>query len=245
MFSLGNGAGGEGLGRFKGASMREGVSSFYSKVIILTLLVVSPITAQDVKKENEKPKEVSSGSSAPLNEKGGAIQPAPALGSGPAAPVDPKTYVIGAGDVLAIQVWKEPEFTRAVQVRPDGKFSMPLIGEVVGAGLTPEQLSGSLAEKLSSLLLKPEVMVGLQQVESKKFYISGEVNKPGAYALVMPVTVLEALINAGGLREYANQKNIIIMRGKDRLKFNFNEVIKGKKMEQNIALQSGDYIIVK
>ncbi len=225
--------------------MREGVSSFYFKAIILSLLVVSPILPQDNKKTDEKPKEISSGSSAPIGDKSGAIQPAGALGSAPAAPVDPHTYVIGAGDVLSIQVWKEPEFTRNVQVRPDGKFSMPLIGEITGSGLTPEQLSTSLTEKLSSLLLKPEVMVGLAQVESKKFYISGEVNRPGAYALVMPVTVLEALINAGGLREYANSKNIIIMRGKERLKFNFNEVIKGKKMEQNIPLQSGDYIIVK
>jgi polysaccharide export outer membrane protein len=244
MFSFGNGAGGEGL-KVKGVLMREGVSSFYWKAIIMALLLGAPITAQDNKKVDDKPKEVSSESSVPLNEKGGTIQPAAALGSGPAAPVDPKTYIIGPGDVIAIQVWKEPEFSRPVQVRPDGKFSMPLIGEIVGAGMTPEQLSVTLTEKLGALLLKPEVMVSLQQVESKKFYITGEVNRPGAYALIMPVTVLEALINAGGLREYANQKNIVIMRGTERLKFNFNEVIKGKKMDQNIRLQSGDYIIVK
>jgi polysaccharide export outer membrane protein len=244
MFSLGNGAGGEGL-RVKGAVMREGVSSFCWKAIVMVLLLGSPITAQDNRKVDDKPKQVSSESSVPLNEKGGTIQPAAPAGGGASAPVDPKTYVIGPGDVLSIQVWKEPEFTRAVQIRPDGKFSMPLIGEIEGSGLTPEQLSVTLTEKLGTLLLKPEVMVALQQVESKKFYITGEVNRPGAYALVMPVTVLEALINAGGLREYANQKNIIIMRGSERLKFNFNEVIKGKKMDQNIRMQSGDYIIVK
>jgi len=244
MFSLANGAGGEGF-NIKGALMREGVSSICWKAIIMALLLGAPVSAQDNKKVDDKPKEVSSGSSTPLNEKGNAIQPTAPAGSGPAAPVDPKTYIIGPGDVLGIQVWKEPEFTRAVQIRPDGKFSMPLIGEIEGAGMTPEQLSATLTEKLGTLLLKPEVMVSLQQVESKKFYITGEVNRPGAYALVMPITVLEALINAGGLREYANQKNIIIMRGTDRLKFNFNEVIKGKKMDQNIRLQSGDYIIVK
>jgi polysaccharide export outer membrane protein len=162
-----------------------------------------------------------------------------------AAPVDPKSYKIGANDVLAIRVWREPELSQAVVVRPDGMFTLPLIGDVKAGGLTPEELKNSLSEALGKYITKPEVTVSVQQVLSKKYYITGEVSRTGMFPLVVPTTVLEALSGAGGFREFANKKKIIIMRGNERLKFNYNDVIKGKNMDQNIYLQDGDHIIVQ
>lgn len=161
-----------------------------------------------------------------------------------AAKVDPKAYLIGAEDVLRIHVWREPENSGEFRVRPDGKISVPLIGEIQAAGLTPEQLSVSIAEGLQRVMVHPEVTVGVQQVNSKKYYIQGEVMKPGSYPLVIDTTVLEALVNAGGFREFANTKKIVILRGNERLRFNYKDVSKGKKMEQNILVKPGDQIIV-
>lgn len=160
------------------------------------------------------------------------------------APVDPKAYLIGAEDVISIRVWHEPENSGQFVVRPDGKVSVPLIGEVQAAGLTPEQLSANIAEGLQKVMVHPEVTVGVEKVNSKKYYIQGEVNRPGSYPLVIDTTVLEALVNAGGFREFANTKNITVLRGTQRLKFNYKEVTKGRKMEQNILVKPGDQIIV-
>jgi len=161
-----------------------------------------------------------------------------------AAPIDPKSYVIGAEDVVAIRVWRENELSGLYVVRPDGKISMPLAGEIDAAGATPELLKQRVVTALLESMTRPEVMVEIRQVNSKKFYITGEVNRPGSYNLVTPVSILEALSNAGGLREFASAKKIVIMRKGERLKFNYKEVIKGKNMEQNIQLQPGDHIII-
>lgn len=161
------------------------------------------------------------------------------------APLDPHAYVIGAEDVIFVRVWREAELSGQFSVRPDGKISLPLINEVVAAGLTPEKLSAKIAADLSACcMVKPEVTVSVQQVNSKKYYIQGEVQKPGAYPLLVPTTILEALVNAGGFREFANKKKIIILRKTERLRFNYNEVIKGKNPEQNTLLRPGDQIIV-
>lgn len=174
-----------------------------------------------------------------------AMEPAAdAKPAGAAAPVDPKAYIIGAEDVISIRVWHEPENSGQFVVRPDGKVSVPLIGEVQAAGLTPEKLSLSIAAGLQRIMVHPEVTVGVERVNSKKYYIQGEVNKPGSYPLVIDTTVLEALVNAGGFRDFANTKKIIILRGGERLKFNYHEVTHGKKMEQNILVKPGDQIIV-
>jgi len=161
-----------------------------------------------------------------------------------AAPVDPKSYIIGAEDLISIRVWREPENSGQFVVRPDGKVSVPLVGEIQAAGLTPLKLSESIAESLQKVMVHPEVTVGVEKVNSKKYYIQGEVNRPGSYPLVIDTTVLEALVNAGGFREFANTKKIVILRGSERIKFNYHEVTKGKKMEQNILVKPGDQIIV-
>ncbi|HLY19857.1 MAG TPA: polysaccharide biosynthesis/export family protein [Bryobacteraceae bacterium] len=160
------------------------------------------------------------------------------------APVDPKAYIIGAEDVISVLVWREKENSGNFVVRPDGKISVPLIGEIQAAGLTPEKLSESIAQGLQRVMVHPEVTVGVERVNSKKYFIQGEVNRPGSYPLVIDTTVLEALVNAGGFREFANTKKIVILRGSERLRFNYHEVSKGRKMEQNIMVKPGDQIIV-
>jgi polysaccharide export outer membrane protein len=159
-------------------------------------------------------------------------------------PVDPHTYVIGPEDILVIKVWREPDLSGQMLVRPDGRISLPLIQEVQAAGLTPEQLTKTIAEGLSKYMNQPEVSVAVQQVNSKVYFIQGEVMRPGKYPLLVPTTALQALVNAGGFQEFANRKKIVIMRGNERLKLNYNDLIKGKNMEQNIILQNGDLIIV-
>jgi polysaccharide export outer membrane protein len=171
-------------------------------------------------------------------------KPAPAEVKPPAAPVDPKAYLIGPEDVISIRVWHEPENSGQFVVRPDGKISVPLIGDILASGITPYQLSLNIAEGLQKIMVHPEVTVGVERVNSKKYYIQGEVNRPGSYPLVIDTTVLEALVNAGGFRDFANTKKIVILRGSERLKFNYHEVTHGKKMEQNILVKPGDQIIV-
>ena len=161
-----------------------------------------------------------------------------------AAPVDPKKYVIGPEDIIRVNVWKDTDFTGVFQVRPDGKFSMNLIGDITAAGLTPDQLAQDISKALEQYLVKPQVNVSVAQVLSKNYYITGEVNRTGKFPLVVPTTIMEALTNAGGFREYAKTKKIVIMRGKERIKFSYNDVIKGKNLEQNILLQDGDYVHV-
>jgi polysaccharide export outer membrane protein len=173
--------------------------------------------------------------------------PQPTAEKGPlvgGAPIDNHVYVIGAEDVLAVRVWNEQQLSGEVIVRPDGRISLPLINEVQAAGLTPEKLALSIAEGLGKFITQPVVNVSVQQVRSKKYYVTGEVGRPGEYPLSVPTTVLEALSKAGGFRDFANQKKIYILRRGQRFRFNYKDVIKGKKMEQNILLESGDQIIV-
>ncbi len=161
-----------------------------------------------------------------------------------AAAVDPGKYQIGPEDVLFIRVWREPDFTLPAAVRPDGKITMPLIGDVRAAGQTPLQLTAALKELLTQYLNNPDVNVFVTEVRSRKFYIDGEMYRPGSFALVTPTTVLEALSRGGGFREFANTKKIRVLRGREVRYFNFKEVTKGKRLEQNIAVENGDHIIV-
>jgi len=159
----------------------------------------------------------------------------------------PGTYVIGAEDVLNILVWHEAELSKQVIVQPDGKITLPLVNDVIASGLTPEQLAATIKKELMKVMVAPEVSVAVQQVNSKKYYIQGEVSHPGAFPLAVPTTVMEGLANAGGFRDFANLKNIKILRnhGAETLKFNYKEVSQGKHLEQNVLLQPGDQIIVK
>ena len=161
-----------------------------------------------------------------------------------AAPVDPGKYRIGPEDLLFIRVWREPDFTLPVAVRPDGKITMPLIGEVPASGQSPLQLTATLKELLTQYLNNPDVNVFVTEVRSKKFYIDGEMNRPGSFALVTPTSVLEALSRGGGFREFANTRKIRVLRSGELRHFNYKDVTKGKHLEQNIAVENGDHIIV-
>jgi polysaccharide biosynthesis/export protein len=163
---------------------------------------------------------------------------------GSAAAVDPNKYLIGPEDVLFIRVWREPDFTLPAAVRPDGKITMPLVGDVQAGDQTPMQLTKTIAELLGKYLNNPDVNVMVTDVRSKKYYIDGEVLKPGTYLLVTPTTILEALSNCGGFRDFANTKKIRILRKGNILHFNYKDVSKGKNLEQNIKIESGDHIIV-
>lgn len=160
------------------------------------------------------------------------------------AAVDPRSYKIGAEDVILVRIWREPELSGLVSVRPDGKINLLLVGEIEAADVTPVELEARIAKAYEKVLKNPIVSLQVQKVESKRYLLSGEVGRSGAFPLVRPMTVLEALTVAGGIREFGNGKKIIIMRGSERIKFNYNEVIKGKKLEQNILLQPGDHIVV-
>jgi len=162
------------------------------------------------------------------------------------APVDRKSYTIGAEDVLQITVWGNQQISGSYTVRPDGMISVPLIKEVQASGRTPAQLEDNIAQALKDrkMVIDPNVTVSVGQVHSRKYYIQGEVNKPGAYDLAVPTTILEGLVNAGGFRDFAKRGKIRILRGSKELKFNYDQVIHAKHLEQNIMLEPGDQIIV-
>jgi polysaccharide export outer membrane protein len=168
----------------------------------------------------------------------------PSAPAGLPVAVDPKTFFLGPQDIVFIQVWREPEFTRQAIVRPDGKIGMPLIKDVEASGKTPEALAKDLEKALSEYLKEPEVTVTVLQVNSKKYFVTGQVNRPGAFPLYTPIHVMEALTQSGGFREFANTKKIIILRKGERIKFNYNDVVKGKNLDQDIFVENGDYIVV-
>jgi polysaccharide export outer membrane protein len=176
-----------------------------------------------------------------------AAPPSPNAAKGAAPSTAAKTYVIGAEDALFITVWQNAALTGSFIVRPDGRISMGLINEVMAAGLTPEQLQNEIVQRLKDggFLRNPTVTVNVTGFNSKKYFIVGEVVKPGNFPLVVPTTVLEALVNAGGFKDFANKSKIVIQRGTQTFKFNYNRVIAGKDRDTNILLEPGDQIIVK
>lgn len=158
------------------------------------------------------------------------------------------SYVIGPTDVLDISVWKEPEVSRTVPVRLDGRISLPLLNDVQAAGLTPTQLAAHITESLKKFMTGPQVTVIVVTINSQRIYILGEVTRAGAFPLLPGMTVLQALSGAGGFTLFANVKNIYILRQENgqqvKYAFNYKDVANGKKPEQNIVLKAGDTIIV-
>ena len=165
-----------------------------------------------------------------------------------AAPSD-DGYVIGADDVLAISVWKEPEVSRSVPVRSDGKISLPLIGELQAGGQTPRQLEQEIAKRLQSYISEPEVTVIVLDSKSQRINILGMIARPGSYLLSGSTTILDAIAMAGGFKDFAKQKSIYVLRAstdgtQKRIPFNYKEVIKGKNPEQNVRLLPRDTLVV-
>ncbi len=169
--------------------------------------------------------------------------------SNPTTPATTDTaYRIGPQDVVQIDVWKEPEITRTIPVRPDGKISLPLLNDVQASGLTAMQLAGVIRDGLTKYLTNPQVTVTVTQINSRRVFITGEVSRAGAIPLLPNMTALQALSSAGGFTQFARPKNIYILRVVDgkqvKYPFNYKEVVKGKYEEQNILLQPGDVIVV-
>jgi polysaccharide export outer membrane protein len=159
--------------------------------------------------------------------------------------VDPKSFLLGPEDVILVRVWREPDLSGQLVIRPDGQINMPLIREIRAGGLSPEQLTTNLTEALSKFINNPQVLVQVMAVRSQKYMVTGEINRPGAYPLAGPTSVFEAITLAGGFREFANTGNITILRGAQRLRFNYREVVKGKNLGQNILIENGDKIVVR
>lgn len=169
--------------------------------------------------------------------------PAKNAGSG-GSPAASTPYVIGPLDVLIVKVWNNVNLSGPYDVRSDGMLSMPLIGEVKADGLTAKQLKETLTERLGDFLHNPEVDVQVAKVNSKRYFVYGEVMHAGEFPLVEATSILDALANVGGFRDFANRKKIYVMRGAQKFNFNYSEVSKGKNLEQNILLQNGDRIYV-
>ena len=163
--------------------------------------------------------------------------------------VRPESYVIGAEDVIAVYVWKEPDMSKSVPVRPDGMISLPLAGEIKAAGYTPVQLQDVLAEAIKKYVSDPQVTVVVEKIASLSFNIVGEVNRPGYFPLTRRMTVLDAIAMAGGFKDFAKTKKVYVLRtaangSEQRLPFNYKQVIKGENPQQNIELQPRDTIVV-
>lgn len=197
-------------------------------LVLALLLAYAPAKAQE---KPEQKKSDSAGNGAP-------IKPV----------IEEQGYVIGATDTITVSVWKEPELTLSLVVRPDGMISIPLLGDVKAAGLTPMQLSMALTEKLRKYVNEPQVTIIVNSINSRIIYLVGEVNRAGTYPMLPNMTVLMALSGAGGFSQFADTKKIYVLRLEDgvqkKFPFNYKEVIKGKRPEENIMLKPGDTIVV-
>ena len=169
-------------------------------------------------------------------------------GSEPSLPKPPADYVVGAGDVLGVVFWRERELTADVVVRPDGKISLPLMNDVEVAGLTPDQVRERVVGRAKEFVEDPNATVIVKQINSRWVYVTGQVGKPGPYPLTGPTTVLQLIATAGGVLEYADTKNIIVMRNENGkpsyFRFNYKDVVRQRNLKQNIALKPGDTVVV-
>jgi polysaccharide biosynthesis/export protein len=177
----------------------------------------------------------------------------PALSAAPGAvapPVSlPKGYVIGPEDVLSVVFWREKDLSADVVVRPDGKISLPVLNDLPAAGYTPQELAEVVERAAGKFIVGADATVIVKEIHSRKVFVVGEVGKPGAFPLASDMTVLQLIAEAGGLLEHANKKDIVVVRTENgretRFKFNYNDVLKGKKPAQNLTLQPGDTLLVR
>jgi polysaccharide biosynthesis/export protein len=172
---------------------------------------------------------------------------ASASGSAAAVSAAPE-FTIGAGDVLQVNFWRETEMSSEVVVRPDGKITIPLIKEVSAAGLTPKQLEEELETRAKQYVQEPNATVTVRTINSRQVYITGNVARAGAFPLNGPTTVLQLIAQAGGVLEYADSSNIVILRSKggkpETFRFDYRAIVQQKKLTENIELQPGDTVLV-
>ena len=177
-----------------------------------------------------------------------AAQAPPQATANGAAAALPPDYVIGPDDVLDVRFWKDQDMSGEFVVRPDGRISLPLLNDVAAAGLTPEQLRVRLIEEARRYVETPNATVIVKTINSRKVFITGQVEKPGPYPLTSRVTVVQLIAMAGGLREYADAGKIIIMRSENGrvtpLRFDYTKLAEGRNVSQNVELRPGDTVIV-
>jgi polysaccharide biosynthesis/export protein len=181
----------------------------------------------------------------------GASPPPPAKAANGDLPAPQTTqvadYVIGADDSLHIAVWKEPDLTVTLPVRPDGRISLPLLDDVQAAGMTPMQLASSIRDKLKKYIADPRVTVVVTAMNSRRIFVTGEVTHPGPMVLLPNMTILQA-ISSAGFTQFANPKRIYMLRTENgqqhKIPFNYKDVVKGKNPEENILLKPGDTIVI-
>ena len=166
----------------------------------------------------------------------------------PAGAALPADYRIGAEDVLGVVFWREPDLSGDVTVRPDGRITLPVVGEMQAAGLSPDDLRKQILKASEKYIADPNVVVVVRTINSRRVFVTGKVTTPGPHPLIGPLTVMQAIALAGGLTEYADSKNITVLRieeGRSQsFKFNYKDVAKGKTLEQNIQLRPGDTVVV-
>jgi polysaccharide export outer membrane protein len=209
-----------------------------ASVLVLTLFAGGPATAQAVAAQTQRPAQP------PPAAKATAAAPQDA---GPRVPVDPG-FTIGPDDVLGVLVWKDPEMSGDVTVRPDGMITLPLVRDIKASGLTPTELAERIQAAVREYVTDASVTVVVRQMNSRKVFITGEVAKPGAYPLTSSMTVMQLIAVAGGLTEFAEAKSISVMRvegGRTKtFPFDYKNVAGGKKPEQNVVLKPGDTVVV-
>ena len=160
----------------------------------------------------------------------------------------PAGYVIGPDDVLSVLYWKNNDLSAEVSVRPDGRITLPLLNDVAAAGLTPEQLREQLTTAAAKYVEDPSITVAVKAINSRKVFITGNVAKSGSYPLSAPTTVMQLIAMAGGVQEFADSKNILVMRTENGRQvaypFNYKDVLKRRNLRQNIELKPGDVVVV-
>jgi polysaccharide biosynthesis/export protein len=222
----------------QGVSVKNYKGCITVLVIAGTLAITTAALPQGPSHQEQKA--LASGTvSEPSGEHASAVSPAAKVSA---------DYVIGPDDVLDVSVWKEQDLTRTLQVRPDGRISMPLLNDVQAAGFTPSQLAQTISERLKKYLTAPQVTIIVTQINSQRVYVIGEVTRPGAYPLLPGMTILQAISSAGGLTQFANSKKIFLMRNENHIQtkfpFSYKEVLDGRKAEENLPVKAGDTIVV-
>lgn len=205
---------------------------------LLLIAVSGGLSAQNVAASNSKPDSVPAAGSSPDQ-----------VRANPGGRTHDNTYLIGDDDQLEINVWKEPDLSKSLQVRSDGKISLPLVGELQAQGRTPLQLEQDITERLRAFITEPAVTVMVQKINSLKFNVMGEVNKPGSYPLTTSTTVVDAIATAGGFKDFAKKKAIAVLHTnadgtESRVTFNYNDFTRGKNPHQNVWLRPGDTVLV-
>jgi len=208
-------------------------------LILVAALLAIPVAAQEYASKAGSGKDVAAGAS--VNNQKVTAQV-------PASVTDDPDYSIGPGDILNISVWREPDVSGTVPVRPDGKISLPLLGDVPAAGSTPAKLAATITERLRQYLNDPRVTVVVTAANSRRIYLIGEVVRPGAIPMLPNMTVLQALSSAGGFSQFANIKKMYVLRNENgkqvKLPVDYKRAISGQSPDQNIPLKAGDTVVV-